>query len=570
MSQLRLLLALRFKLAFRLHSARGRILSGILLLVTLVPMSILLAWGMSKWFQGMSPNLRNEALHFLYFAVFVVWVTSPLLGFRANEFFDSTKLFVFPVSHRTVFLATLLGSFTNGTLLFFLPSMVTATLTIREDLHPAGGGTVACRLLILLPALVLVAQTAIQCLTLGLLNLLRSRRFRDVTVILAAVFAALAYLGFRLFVERLGASQIVHFLSADLSRFLVVSPSYWISRAMIALPTEGVMGALSGLVPAAALTVALVVLGAWLQKKAYFGEIPFAQSPKREAARAKRESEQPSSHVLPDDVGAVCAKELRLLRREPAVKTQLISQASYLVIPIVLSIISPHRRHDDGDVSNSGAVVPFIFPGLLAALSLAESFLFLNLFGLEGPGINLLFSTPMPRRRIFFGKDVAYVGLFGAVNTLVLMVLSVVMKFVLGASWIETLSDFFVFSFLGLTLLVVLVSLGNVFSVLLPMRVVARGRRALSQQSVEREGCAKGVLRALSLVAVMIYLFPVVFLLILPRPPISLVGPWFYAVSVPVAIAYAAITWIISLRIGESLLAKRESRLLAFYTASPQ
>jgi hypothetical protein len=553
-----------------MSGAKARLFSAVLMLVTLVPISFILAIAVFIYFDHTSETLRYEALHFLYFAVFWFWVTTPIIGFRSNEFLDTTKLFTFPVSHRTVFVSTLLGSFTSGALLFWIPSLAAATATIGHDSSSAaataahGTGAVACRYMLLLPAMIVLAQTATQCLTLALLNLLRTRRFRDVALIVGAVIVASMYVSFRLCVERLGGQQVSAFLGSNFSRFLVFSPSYWISRAVVAPAEETIGAVLTGLGSVGALTIGLVFLGAWLQKKAYYGEIPFSQPTKRDVARARREADRPTSRLLPDDVSAVMAAELRILRREPAVKTQLISQATYLVIPIAISILSPSRGHGGMPIGS------FVFPGILAALSFAEAFLFLNLFGLDGAGINLLFSTPMPRRRIFLGKDLAYVTLFGAVNVLVLLVLSLVLKFVSGVSWVQAAADFSLFAFLAIALLVVLVSLGNVFSVLLPMRMLARGRRALGEQSVEREGCAKAMMRALSLLAVVVYLFPVFVLLMIPREPIRLVGSWFYAVGIPASVLYAAATWIVSLRIGESMLAKREHRLVAFYTSSPQ
>ncbi len=561
LAHLRLLLWLKLKLAMRQYSgSKGRLVGLIVVLFTVAPMSLILAMGVYYSLRDSSPPLVAESVHLLYFGIFLFWVTSPVIGFRANEFFDATKIFAFPVSHRTVFVATLFGSLTNGMLLFFLPTLLMATLTLE-----GGSGAVACRLVLLLPALVLLSQAAIQCLTLVLLNLLRSRRFRDLTAVLAALFGASVYLGFRLLAERRGVSQLPQLLGLGLSKYLAFSPSFWISSAAVRLPDGGVMAALSGLGPTLALTLTFVWLGIFLERKAFFGEIPFAQSPKREAARARRDSQRRSTRLLRDDVSAIFEKELRVLRREPAVKTQLISQTSYLVIPVVLSILSSRSGRPMASTS-----VPFVFAGFLGALALAESFLFLNLLGLEGPGINLLLSSPMPRRRILLGKDLAYLSVFGTVNTVILLALSVLLKVVLGRPWEVAVADFLFFAFLGITLLVILVSLGNFLSVFLPLRTLARGRRAVNQQNVEGEGCGKAFLRALALLGVVIYLAPVVLVLLLPRFHASPVGAWFYAVAVPFAILYAGATWVVSLNVAEGAFAKRESQLLAFYTSSPQ
>ena len=126
---------------------------------------------------------------------------TPLLGFQLNELYDLTRLFVYPVSPTGLFMGSLLGGLLDRPVLLLLP-VLGVLLALFSPTPLAFVFSLLLLLLFLLHTLALG-----QALMLTLIGFLRSRRFRDVTIVLFPLIGMGYYLGQRLLFQRMEQGQ---------------------------------------------------------------------------------------------------------------------------------------------------------------------------------------------------------------------------------------------------------------------------------------------------------------------------------------------------------------------------
>jgi len=531
--QLRLLLWLRVKTMFRAKRGTGTLVLMIFGIAVLVLLSCWLAVatnGITRWLAGEeSPARVAEWTHLAMFLVFLMLVTMPVLGFASNEFYDITKLFVYPVSHRVVFTAQTIGMLFGGTALFFLPAL----LGLAAGL-PGGPGVRFLRMGGMLLFLFHSVAFA-QLLQLLLLNLLRSRRFRDLVPIVAALISGGIYLSFRL----LGESEdprrwIAAMLDRGFSDYLAPLPADWLAGLMA--PGAGLGQLAMFFLAFVPFTLLTVVLAAILQERAFHGELASPAPPAEAASNGRRLRAPPLLRRLPGEIRAIARKELSSIRREPVVKALFIQQFVFVLIPVGFAMASA----DHPERALSWAVYAFLF---------VETILALNLLGLEGRGIAQLLATPVSRRRVLWGKIVANLILWGFLN-LVLLALILVAMTVLGAP--PSVPQFLSYVAESVSGLLVLLGMGAVISVYAPIPIGAKGRRALSQGQAN-EGCLNALGRLGAIVVLTFLMVPVGILC-------RVLGPGLPSLGAPVY--GAALLWI-GVRLAGRSFAAREEWIIA-------
>jgi hypothetical protein len=108
----------------------------------------------------------------------------------------------------------------------------------------------------------------------------------------------------------------------------------------------------------------------------------------------------------------------------------------------------------------------------------------------------------------------------------------------------------------------VFIALGNLTSIWFPSRVVLRGWR-IRQQSASR-GCGFGLIYLAAMAVAAVLLIPILAALLLPTFWVS--AAW-YALAIPLAAAYAAGLYALSLHLATPLLLEREPILVARLSA---
>jgi hypothetical protein len=486
----------------------------------------------------------GELVHLAIAATWGILALSPVLGFRGGEFLDVTRLFVLPVSHRTAVVASVVGSTRAGAVLFWVLPLMGLVVGL-------GGGPVAVTLrLLLMGTLVLHSVAVGQLLVLLLLDFLRSRRFRELGLVAAPLAAGAVYLISWLILSRskeLVAGQGVRaLLDLDLSRWIAFLPSKWVSEAVIAVETGEWNRGLPYLLGFLPLTFGVIRLAALLQERSFLGDVPAARP-----GGERRTSLLPGSSLLarwfPDEVLAVASKEWRLLRREPLVRSMLLGQGVFLLMPVLFLAL----RQDGGASAVTAGRFTWLLPFMLVFV---ESTLTLNLLGLEGPGYQHLATTPITWRRLMGGKNLCYLLGFGSLNIVVCAVALAAVALLRPDILPTPFSALTQAAVGGTAALMVLLAVGNVVSLYIPVSLTVRGRMALRQQGGLAEGCYEKLARAAVFAGAGLLAAPIPLLMhVLPNFSEFFQEPWWTTLGGILSLAYGALLLRASLSLAEEI-----------------
>jgi ABC-2 type transport system permease protein len=598
-SAFRLLLWLKWTLMFRgFRRDKMRLIGTIIMLIVFTPLSLGLAavcWYMCANHPPLIPYIALMALGFAY----LVWLITPLLGFPLNESYDPTRLFIYPVSYRTIFLAAAVGGCLDVPTLLILPVFVALILAAAPNIL-AG---IACFLLFGLFLIQTIATA--QALMLALIGFLRSRRFRDITMVLLPLFGMTFYVLQQTAVRRfdLFITGFRDIVTSPVWKVLQWLPPGWAQSGMMAARSGNYGLVLLDLVLLAAMSSVMAVAAAFAMRQLYLGERgvmvarpssssaydphpqPLSRTPNPPApfpcgeggANATRliSRSQPEARSLsllgvglPPALAAVIEKERRYLWREPQYKVFAINMIYTLVVFGLIIFLNPDMKFVMGPYGPFAGHMPgstnVLMRGLisfriLGILLLASLPLVFNIFGGEGAAITVLFSFPTPRRYLFLGKNLVHAGVLAVLCTVGILV---------GCYFTGSMA----LAGLGIlemaVVLPVVLAAGNLISVRFPYRMVVRGQRwgpggRVSLGSTgpgAGAGCGYAFIYALCYLATFAALLPAVIAVALPI--LLDAGALWVFVGLLAAVAYALGLYTACLYMAVAYLPSREVAII--------
>lgn len=320
----------------------------------------------------------------------VGWTVVPVLTFAGDDLLDASKLSLLPLSPRDVLVLHGVGAFVG-------PGPV-ATLLVLGGLavataHGTAGWLLALVVVPLALALCVVTSRTVAAL---LSRLLRSRRGRDLGVALTALVAVSAQVANPLLSRvagQEGAEQGLH----RVAQVLGVLPPGLLASAPSTASDGRVLLALGKVLVVLAVLAALLLT--WERALRRAAETVDGTT---SAARPRRPLVPPLLELLagPGRVGAVAAKDLRYLVREPRRLVQLVTST---LLPAVL-VAGPALSSAQG--LSAGTV--FGVCGIAAFAGQSGS----NRFGVDGTATWALVASGGDRRaarRDLLGGDLATV-----------------------------------------------------------------------------------------------------------------------------------------------------------------
>ncbi len=520
------------RLKLRLAMRQGRGPMGVvglvlMLLFFVLPFGIGLAVFAYVGLRTLDPGAANEFRHLLLGGVLAFWLTFPIVGFSLNQSYDLTRLFIYPLHKRTIFVANLLACFVDPTLLLLLPLL--GVLAVRSATSPLAAALAALALLLFLAQTLALSQAILW----GLLNVLRSRRMRDWALLVAPLLALTVYLGPQLLVHgAMGPHLFERLVAWHPARYLGPSPVGMAAGTLRAAEAGQYLTATLYLLGAAAYLFLTVLLGGFVLSRLYLGEIGAYPRERRQATRGSRLQRLPTTPLA-----SLALKEARYYWRDPRHKSMFIAP----LFPLAVVLVGALASHIWTPTS------ALAFTGFVCLTGFAS--LFQNIFGVDREGLRLLFVTPCSREDILLGKNLAAI----VVATLATTVAVMVVGLVLGDAPFAAVCACFV-----LPLALIMAAVGNAVSIHFPVRAARRGENPFTTSS--GPGCLTALVNLAGMMVAWLIALPVFTGAVLPA---VLHRQALYGLTVPGAVLYAGLLYAVVLRYySVGALERNEMRIL--------
>ncbi len=519
---------LRVKLLLRGYTRDWRrIVGAILLLLIAVPLLGGIALGTFAGYIALPQQEAIELLMLVLVGLYLFWSLLPLIEFSVNEGLDVTKLTLYPLTRLERMMSLLLAT------LLDIPTLGIASLFVAILL---GWSRVPATLLIIIPAL-LVAYVHIiglsQMVLAGFMGLLRSRRYRDLSIILFALFGSACSLGQQLIVRNFNRFDASDLAALHLAQYLRFTPPGMAGWAIVLASEGDWSSALIWL--AVSLVIAVPVLWAWMvmlerglslaessgvrtgrprspasasgqngrvsvnlqvaaPERARLTAALSATSLAGAGAPASRSPAlwQRARNILPPPVRAIAVKDLRYFWRDPQMKASMLSSFFILIVLFAGPALGVRSTASNGHPWT-------VLLSCVAPVFMAMNFS-LNTLGLERQALTTLFLFPVRPQYILWGKNLAV----GSVALGEQILIAAAFAFI-SNSWAFYIPALVV----GVAAIAVMLGCGNVLSVLLPFRV-AQFKMGTSASGSPESGCLRSLMGLFSLGITLVVLSPVI------------------------------------------------------------
>lgn len=562
----RTLLWLRWRITMRGYARSWRhvvgLIFGLIFILTLGG-GIAVATGLA--YSVLPYHSAVEVLFGVLAVLYGVWAALPLLQYSLNEGLDVTKLQGYPVTRGEQMVSLVLSTLLDVSTLFILVLF----LAILAGWHATPLATAFTVVALALAYVHIVGFS--QLVLAALMGLLRSRRYRDLTVVVFALIGSSCWLIDQLFVSHIrNAFELTHtdvFGNLHLERYLQWTPPGMAAQAIVNADQGNIVLATGWLVMLALLVPVLLVIWARvLDRSITSAETAGSARPARGGRRAvnaqiheapaavdRAPAAVPVRHApvmgITGAALAVATKDLRYLWRDPQLKAALLSSLAPILLVFLPNLYSGSGTHYSRYLSSFDASGPFgvLFaplPALLIVMILS-----INAFGLERQGLQTLFLFPVRPLDIFWGKNLA-VGILAYTMEVVLTLI----KAAITGGW------FYVPLALigGLAALLTMLGIGNVISVLFPFRS-RQMRMGDSSSFASENGCLRSVISMSSLCVAVLLLLPVATAILMP---LVIHKESWLIFTLPFALSYGVLLHQVPTRIIAPIFLRRGPEIL--------
>lgn len=343
---------------------------------------------------------------FIFFSIFafyyLMWATLPL-SIGSNRQFEPGRLLMYPISLRKLFAIDFISEVTNLQSIFAIPAII--AIGVGAGL---GSGKLTLALIATLPTAAF-GMALSKWLSTSLGSLIRRKRTRGETLL--ALIGVVAGLGGAL-VGQLAPAILRH---AESFKGLRWTPPGAAALALTKGLREGANGEyVLALATLTGYTLLLIAATYWIAQRAVLGK---GGAKRRSAPAIKRsKAEAYTGWELPlisPQLSAVVEKELRYVMRNAQLRMMVLMP----LILIVVRLVNTNRPGSDVSEAPPGGssfASDFFFygEGLMASGGVLYVFLILtglscNQFAFEEGGMRSLVLSPVDRRTILVGKNIA-------------------------------------------------------------------------------------------------------------------------------------------------------------------
>jgi hypothetical protein len=403
-----------------------------------------------------TPMPSPELIFFSILAMcYLLWATLPL-SMGASRQFDPSNLLLYPITLRKLFAVDFVSELVSLQSVFAVPAIL--AMGIGAGL---ARGRLARGLLVALVAAALgIAISKWVSTSVG--SLIRRKRTRGETLL--ALIGVLMGLGGALF----GQIAPLLFRHAGSVSGLRWTPPGAVAFALTqGLNDDGTAEYMLGLAIAVGYTLLLVAISFWLAKRAVLGGGKKRRvKPKTTTAPADENYAGWNVPVVSAAVSAIFEKELRYVMRN----AQLRMMALMPLILIAIRLMNQRRINPRGIEGTTYAADFFKYgEGLIATSGILYVFLilsglFCNQFSFEHSGMRTLILSPVDRKSILVGKNLAISTMALVFSAALLLVNQLVFRDLTAGALLFAALSF-------LTFVPMMSLLGNWFSIRFPKRM---------------------------------------------------------------------------------------------------
>src|SRR6185369_6109062 len=346
-------------------------------------------------FRRTTTHDAAASAEFIFFSMFgliyLMWATVPL-SIGGSKQFDAGKLLMYPITLRKLFAVDFLSELTTLHSVFAIPAVIAICLGVA-----VGTGHTTAAPLAAFPAILFgIALSKWLSTTIG--SLLRRKRARGETIV--ALIGAVAGLSAAV----VGQIAPILFKHAESFQSLRWTPPGAAAYLLVGPPDDAAGYALA-FVTLSAYGVALIIATYWIARRAALG----MEGRRRQKAAVVTETTTGySGWQLPlfsTELSAVVEKEVRYAMRNAQVRMMALMP----LILLVVRVVNTKKWWGTGTPSDGFLAYG---SGLLATGGVLYVFLILaglscNHFAFEEGGMRTLILSPIDRRQILLGKNIA-------------------------------------------------------------------------------------------------------------------------------------------------------------------
>jgi hypothetical protein len=404
---------------------------------------------------------------FIFFSIFgfmyLMWATLPL-SIGGSKQFDAGKLLLYPITLRKLFAVDFISELTTLHSVVAIPAII--AIAIGAGL---GAGNLPATLIGAVPIAVFgVALSKWLSTIMG--SLLRKKRGRGETIV--ALIGAIAGLGGAL----IGQIAPMLFQHAESFRSLRWTPPGAAALLLVSSTPAGEFGYAIGFLTLSAYSIALIAFTYAIARRAALGLE--GRRKRRVESEARTDAQDYAGWklpLLPPDLSAVIEKELHYAMRN----AQMRMMALMPLILIIIRVVN-WRRMENSMSRNPEAAHEFMTygEGLMATGGVLYVFLVLaglscNAFAFEEGGMRTLILSPIDRRKVLLGKNIA-MAVMALVFAFILLTLNaIIFRDLTVGSLLFLALSFVIFAALMSTI-------GNWLSIRFPKRMVFGKRMNVS------------------------------------------------------------------------------------------
>ena len=393
-------------------------------------------------------------IEFIFFSmvgvIYLMWATVPL-SIGGSKQFDAGKLLMYPITLRKLFAVDFVSELTTLHSVFAVPAVIAICTGVG-----LGTGNLTGALITGIPILLFgIALSKWLSTTIG--SLVRRKRARGETMV--------ALIGAVVGLTAAVAGQVapILFKHAESFRSLRWTPPGAAAFMLVGEEANNPIAYLKAFLTLSGYAIALILATYWIARRAALG----VEGRKKRKVVIETAATNGYSGwqlpLVPAQLSAVIEKELRYAMRNAQVRMLALMPLILIVVRAVNSrrwatgrppASEDFLTYGSGLIATGGVLYVFV---ILAGLSC-------NLFAFEEGGMRTLILSPIDRRKILLGKNIAVAVLALVYSTILLILNAIVFRDLTGRALLFIVLSFVIFATISFTI-------GNWMSIRFPKRM---------------------------------------------------------------------------------------------------